>query len=118
MKHFIIPTLVTICLLSIPIAVMAENPAKVILSEGLSKDATLIDVRSAEEFKSGHLKNAINIPHKEISKEITKHVKKKDAKIVLYCKRGVRAEWALKDLKKLGYTKVTNAGGYDDLKDE
>jgi len=119
MKNIISIAFVLACLWRITIVLTAsEISPQVVLSEDLSKDATLIDVRSVEEFKSGHLKNAINIVHTEIGKEISKHVQKKDAKIVLYCKKGGRAAKALKTLKELGYSKVTNAGGYEDLKDK
>ena len=33
----------------------------------MPSNAVLIDVRSAEEFKSGYIKGAINIPHTEIA---------------------------------------------------
>ena len=80
-------------------------------------DQTLvIDVRSAEEFKGGHIKNAINIPHTEIKNKIGEHVKDKGKKIVLYCRSGHRAGLAEKALKEIGFTNVTNAGGYENLK--
>jgi hypothetical protein len=31
--------------------------------EKLSENAIIIDVRTPQEFQSGHIKNAINIPH-------------------------------------------------------
>lgn len=78
----------------------------------------LLDVRTAEEFAAGHLKNAINIPHDEISDKISDHVTDKNAKIVVYCKSGGRAAKAKGKLDKLGFKDVTNAGGYDDLKSD
>ncbi|MFA9487325.1 MULTISPECIES: rhodanese-like domain-containing protein [unclassified Mannheimia] len=74
-----------------------------------------IDVRSAEEFAQGHLENAVNIPHTEISTQITKLNLSKDEPIHVYCRSGRRSEIALDELKKLGYTNVTNQGGYNDL---
>ena len=44
-----------------------EAKAKELLRAG----AKLIDVRSLEEFNSGHLRNAVNIPYNEISARIT-----------------------------------------------
>jgi phage shock protein E len=82
----------------------------------ISKDSVVFDVRSAEEFQGGNLQDSINIPHTEISKKISEHVKNKDAKIVLYCASGNRAGIAQKTLTGMGYTDVTNAGGYNDLK--
>ena len=74
-----------------------------------------IDVRSAEEFNSGHLQNAVNIPHDQIIERIKSVSSDKNAPINLYCRSGRRAEVALNELKKAGYTNVTNHGGYDDL---
>ena len=39
----------------------------------------------------------------------------KNAPVNLYCRSGRRAEVALAELKKAGYTNVTNHGGYEDL---
>lgn len=74
-----------------------------------------IDVRSAEEFNSGHLQNAVNIPHDQIIEGIKAVSSDKNVPINLYCRSGRRAEVALNELKKAGYTNVTNHGGYDDL---
>lgn len=76
-KLLTITPIVIACLLCAPNQVSANPSAVVTLSEDLSKDATLIDVRSATEFKTGHLKNAINISHTTISEEIAKYVKRK-----------------------------------------
>ena len=70
---------------------------------------------SAEEFNSGHLQNAVNIPHDQIIEGIKAVSSDKNAPINLYCRSGRRAEVALNELKKAGYTNVTNHGGYDDL---
>ncbi|WP_109428059.1 rhodanese-like domain-containing protein [Aggregatibacter kilianii] len=74
-----------------------------------------IDVRSAEEFNDGHLQDSINIPHDQIVERIKAVSPDKDAPINLYCRSGRRAEVALTELKKAGYTNVTNHGGYEDL---
>ncbi|MCM8533447.1 MAG: rhodanese-like domain-containing protein [Lentisphaeraceae bacterium] len=74
-----------------------------------------IDVRTTEEFDSGHLKNAIHIPYQKISNKISSVTKDKNADIRIYCKVGGRAGIAKKALEKLGYKNVTNAGGYKDL---
>lgn len=74
-----------------------------------------IDVRSPEEFAQGHLSGAINLTHNEIADKIAQISPHKDEPIHLYCRSGRRAEATLNELKKLGYTNVTNKGGYDDL---
>ncbi len=71
-----------------------------------------IDVRSAEEYQAGHIAGALNIPHDDLAEQIAKISPNKDEPINLYCRSGRRAEVALTELKKLGYTQVTNHGGY------
>ena len=74
-----------------------------------------IDVRSAEEFNTGHLQDAVNIPHDQILARIQAVSPDKNAPVNLYCRSGRRAEAALTELKNAGYTNVTNHGGYEDL---
>lgn len=73
-----------------------------------------IDVRSAEEFQTGHVAMAVNIPVEQIGERIKEVTNDKNADIYLSCKSGRRAGIALDTLKALGYTKVTNVGGIDD----
>lgn len=74
-----------------------------------------IDVRTAEEFQQGHLQGAHNIPVDVITAQIAKVEPNKNAPVNLYCRSGRRAEVALQELRKMGYTNVTNHGGYQDL---
>ena len=74
-----------------------------------------IDVRTPEEFNEGHLQGAVNVPHDQIASQIARISPDKNAPVNLYCRSGRRAEVALQELKKLGYTNVTNHGGYQDL---
>jgi phage shock protein E len=82
----------------------------------LDEGGILIDVRTAGEYNGGHLEHAILIPYDEIAKKIADHVKKKDERIVLYCRSGHRAGIAKKTLEKMGYTDVINAGSYRKLR--
>jgi phage shock protein E len=80
-------------------------------------DQTLvIDVRTDREFKSGHIKGAINIPYDEIGARIGDVADDKNRRIVLYCRSGRRSGIALKTLGEIGYTKVENAGGFEAFK--
>ncbi|MFA9486890.1 rhodanese-like domain-containing protein [Moraxella haemolytica] len=78
-------------------------------------DGIWIDVRSAEEYNQGHLQDAVNVTPNEIAQKIASLEPNKDAPINLYCRSGRRAEAARTILIELGYTNVTNHGGYDDL---
>lgn len=75
-----------------------------------------IDVRTAEEYQAGHIEGAINIPYDEIQHKITAVTTDKTADIQLYCRSGRRSGIALETLRGMGYSKVTNAGGYEQLK--
>lgn len=75
-----------------------------------------IDVRTKEEFDSGHLPGALHIPYEQIAERITEVTTDKNAQIKLYCRSGRRSGIALESLKALGFNKVSNAGGYEALK--
>jgi phage shock protein E len=77
-----------------------------------------IDVRTAKEFKEGHLEDAINIPYTEIGEKIGGYVKNKEAKITLYCRSGRRSAIAKKTLENQGFKSVVDAGAYAKLKEQ
>lgn len=78
--------------------------------ELIRDNATLIDVRSPDEFNSFNVNGSINIPHTNISEGINKYNLKKDTPIILYCASGTRSGMALNILKSSGYTNVHNGG--------
>ncbi len=75
--------------------------AKALVGSG----ARVIDVRTPEEFVSGHVPGAVNIPYDEIARRLAE-VGPKDAPVVLYCRSGRRSGIAAEELAKAGYTKV------------
>lgn len=75
-----------------------------------------IDVRSAEEFRQGHLQGARNVPVQELAAKIQSISPDKNAPVHLYCRSGSRAQAALNLLKQAGYTNVHNHGGYEALR--
>lgn len=86
------------------------------LKKQVSRGAILIDVRSNQEYKEGHLQGAINIPEFEITNRIQKEIPKKNQLIVLYCQYGGRSQKTRMAMKKMGYTNVYNLyGGLDML---
>ena len=72
--------------------------------------AKLIDVRTREEYSSGHIPGSINIPLQVIS-EVAGEVPKKEEPIYVYCQSGIRSGQATAIIKKMGYTNVKNIGG-------
>lgn len=76
----------------------------------------VIDVRTPEEFATGHVDGALNIVHAMILDGVAQNGIKPDDYIKLYCRSGKRASVALDMLKSAGYTKVENLGGYEQAK--
>lgn len=70
---------------------------------------TIIDVRSPEEYKNGHVKGAINIAYQEI---LDRRDEIDDSNpIVLYCGSNRRSEFAATLLMQAGYKHVYIAPG-------
>ena len=94
----------------------AEYQAHFIASK-LSSDeleqAKVIDVRTPEEFNSGHYSEASNIPLNTIADNIDSLGFDKDDLIIVYCRSGSRAGKAKAELLSLGYSNVINAANQD-----
>lgn len=82
--------------------------------ELLNQGAIIIDVRTESEYKSGHIKNSINVPLKDLTYRINEFDKKDN--IVTVCAAGIRAESAKKFFETRGYN-VANGGRWSNLKD-
>jgi len=79
-----------------------------------ASDPLWIDVRTPEEYSSGHVEGAVNIPYTEISARIGEVTKDQDATIYLYCRSGRRSGIAQSELQQAGFSNVTNVGGLDE----
>lgn len=79
-----------------------------------NEDVVIIDVRSKNEYNTGYIENAINIPVDSIQYKIENIVSDKNKKILLYCRSGARAQEAAKKLASLGYSNVYSFGGIVD----
>lgn len=73
-----------------------------------NNDGVLIDVRTGQEYKEGHLPNAININLYNLEKEILYKIPNKETVIVVYCASGARSKQAQNILENLGYKTVYN----------
>lgn len=78
------------------------------LDSYIKEGATIIDVRSPQEYREGHVDGAISIPDYQIKRDIGKKVPKKDEIIVVYCSTGHRSQNCQRILENLGYTNVYN----------
>lgn len=70
------------------------------------KNSVLLDVRTREEYASGHIPGSINIPLDELAAIDIQ----KDKKLYVYCLSGGRSASACSFLKKQGYN-AENIGG-------
>jgi rhodanese-related sulfurtransferase len=61
----------------------------------------VLDVRTPEEFASGHVPGAVNIPYDQVVSRLAEIPK--DKEVVLYCRSGRRAGLAAVELEKAGY---------------
>ena len=81
------------------------------VEEYRAKDgAVLLDVRTPEEYREGHIEGSINVPLDNIT-AIGSTVKNVNTPLYVYCLSGARSGQAVSYLKKSGYTNVTNIGG-------
>ena len=78
----------------------------------LKNGALVIDVRSPDEFSSGHLSKAVNIPMEQLATVLPKQVPDKERPLLLHCLSGTRSGMAKSQLKSLGYTNVFNLGSF------
>jgi len=74
-------------------------------------NVTLLDVRTIEEFKSGHLRDATLIPVQALSTNLGILKDAKDKKIIVYCRTGSRSVTASRILEKNGFTPLNVKGG-------
>ena len=79
-----------------------------------ASDPFWIDVRSDDEYQSGHVTEAVNIPYTEIGTRIGEVTEDKDAVIYVYCRSGRRSGLARETLMEAGYTNVINLGSLKD----
>ena len=77
-------------------------------------DYLILDVRTQEEFASGHIPGAIVISHEKIKEQAESQLPDKDQLILVYCRSGRRSKLAAQDLVDLGYTNVKEFGGIID----
>lgn len=77
--------------------------------------AIWIDVRTPEEFNSGHISGAINIAYELIGADINAVTGDVDSDIRVYCRSGHRSGIAKNTLNGMGYGNVVNEGGFEDL---
>ncbi len=71
----------------------------------------LLDVRSPEEFASGHIPGALNIPHDQLANRLGEIEVHRAAEVVVYCEGGGRAARAADVLTDAGFREIRHLAG-------
>jgi rhodanese-related sulfurtransferase len=80
--------------------------------------AVVVDVREPEEFATGHVTGAKNVPLGQLEQKLPATVKNKSLPLLLICATGARAQRAVTTARKLGYEQAQAvAGGLKSWKD-
>lgn len=79
------------------------------VSEG---QLTIVDVRSFDEYKSGHIPGAISIPFWSVFTRHSNIPSAHDEPIVIYCENGPRAKLAKLALRMVGFKQVVYLTGH------
>ena len=87
--------------------------ASSIVKQKLESGATIVDVRTTDEFRDGAYPGATNIPLSDLARRMGEIPK--DKPVVLYCASGARSASAARAMKQAGYTDVVDAGGLSDM---
>lgn len=88
------------------------------VNEGVNRSRTeenayLIDVRSKEKYKKGHISGSINIPISRVD-QLNIRVRDKDATLYVIGDAGAKPREAVRAMKKIGYKKAIASGYMED----
>ena len=72
--------------------------------------AVLLDVRTEQEYREGHIPGSKNVPLQQLDK-INSLAENKDIPLFVYCHSGARSRQAVSLLQHMGYSSVQNIGG-------
>jgi rhodanese-related sulfurtransferase len=78
------------------------SPQQVLAFEGRADAPLVLDVRSAEEFASGHVPGARHVPYDQVEARLAELGPPRE--VVVYCERGPRASKAAAALGAAGFT--------------
>jgi len=113
MTKTFIPMLVLALLLPLAKVATAGEITQRELMQQLDRNAppVIIDVRRADEFATGHVPGARNIPHSEMAARLHELSDHRHEEVVVYCESGRRAAIAQGILERAGFTQVRHLEG-------
>ena len=77
----------------------------------MNAGAALVDVRSTNQFKDGHISGARNVPGDQIASGVAALDKLKEKTVIVCCDSGVTSGAAARKLTQLGFKQVYNLRG-------
>ncbi len=84
----------------------------------LDKGAKIIDVRESDEWRQGHIPQAIGIPRGFLEIRVEEKVPDRKTPVIMQCASGTRSAYASRAMRELGYENVYNlTGGFNAWKD-
>ncbi|MBL4586759.1 MAG: rhodanese-like domain-containing protein [Flavobacteriales bacterium] len=83
------------------------------IAELIEENALIIDVRTPDEYRSGHITQSVNIPLDTIPMKINE-LKRKNKAIITCCRSGARSGMAADQLRNAGID-VENGGSWNSL---
>ena len=95
---------------------LGTGKRKELLKDAIRRGAYIIDVRTPQEYKMGHVQQAVNIPLDQIKKSAEK-IKKMEKPVITCCQTGSRSGRAKSILKRQGIPEVYNGRGWISLRD-
>lgn len=80
----------------------------------LQQGAQIVDVRTREEFRDGHIQGSLNIPVQNLHNRLSEI--RRDKPVITCCASGMRSASAKRILEQGGFPEVHNGGGWRALK--
>src|SRR5437870_5290882 len=110
-KLFFLPVLFLVSMLSCNGQAGPQLQPKEFSEKCYAENAILVDVRTPQEYKEGHLKGSIQMDY--LGDNFNEQLKTldKNKSIYLYCRSGGRSGNTQEELVKQGYKKVYNLDG-------
>jgi rhodanese-related sulfurtransferase len=87
------------------------SPSRAIRLMNNHADMLIIDIRTAADYKKGHIKGAKNMPLSDFAKAVEGLSGDKNEPVLVYCNSGNTVTRAIRMLKNAGFEQVNNLEG-------
>lgn len=104
---WLIPLVVIIGFLVFKTLAQVPKPEAVAL---LKQGALLLDVRGIDEYAADAVGNAVNVPIDSLESRMADRFPDKSRPILVHCLSGTRSAFAVRTLRRIGYTNVQDLG--------